>query len=365
MSDSFITLTLRTAKSAPKIVECLNNAGIETKIEKMPQNSDVRIKVRESEAADAIRILEAFPEKLMAKVETKILGTSASLLVPIDFSDSSSTAVKIAFSFAHRLGLTPILLHTYIAPSLKDTFIGSDDAASPGELAEVQMGLQVKRDTIQLMDKFSRTIKENIKEGFLPDIKFSSIVEEGVPEDVIINYCRQFKPSLVVMMTRNISRREEEMVGSVTAEVADSCRVPLLVIPDTYKKLDSDNISSTLFLSNLNQKDFVSMDLFQRYFGFPETNIFVMPVSEQKNGMANRLEAMLSYFNATYTSSKFIKLNYGDTDIKNQIKKLEDLNLGLVIVPDKKRNIFTRLFRPSIPHRILFEKDVPMLVVPV
>ena len=35
------------------------------------------------------------------------------------------------------------------------------------------------------------------------------------------------------------------------------------------------------------------------------------------------------------------------------------------IIPNKKKNIFARLFNPSVAHKILFLTDTPMLVVPV
>ena len=43
----------------------------------------------------------------------------------------------------------------------------------------------------------------------------------------------------------------------------------------------------------------------------------------------------------------------------------QDENIQLIAVPNKKSSIFSRLFNPSIAHRVLFQTDTPMLVVPV
>ena len=43
----------------------------------------------------------------------------------------------------------------------------------------------------------------------------------------------------------------------------------------------------------------------------------------------------------------------------------KDENIQLIAVPNKKLSIFSRLFNPSIAHRVLFQTDTPMLVVPV
>ncbi len=39
--------------------------------------------------------------------------------------------------------------------------------------------------------------------------------------------------------------------------------------------------------------------------------------------------------------------------------------IDLIAVPNKKKNIFARLFNPSLAHKLLFHSDIPMMVVPV
>ena len=41
---------------------------------------------------------------------------SSTLLIPVDFSDSSILAVKVGFSLAYKIGIRPIILHTYLSP---------------------------------------------------------------------------------------------------------------------------------------------------------------------------------------------------------------------------------------------------------
>ena len=37
----------------------------------------------------------------------------------------------------------------------------------------------------------------------------------------------------------------------------------------------------------------------------------------------------------------------------------------LIVVPNRRRNAFSRLFNPGLAHRLLFHTDIPMLVIPV
>ena len=40
-------------------------------------------------------------------------------------------------------------------------------------------------------------------------------------------------------------------------------------------------------------------------------------------------------------------------------------DIRMTIVPNKKTNIFRRIFRPTLAHRCLFQRDLPMLILPV
>ena len=41
----------------------------------------------------------------------------------------------------------------------------------------------------------------------------------------IVEYAKENKPEMIVMGTRGAGKKEKELIGSVTAEVLDSCRL--------------------------------------------------------------------------------------------------------------------------------------------
>ena len=51
------------------------------------------------------------------------------------------------------------------------------------------------------------------------------------------------------------------------------------------------------------------------------------------------------------------------TDDFEKIQKRR--HIDLIVVPNKKKNIFARFFNPSLAHRLLFHSDIPMMVIPV
>ena len=78
------------------------------------------------------------------------------------------------------------------------------------------------------------------------------------------------------------------------------------------------------------------------------------------------MNAMYEYCNNQYPQTKFKYKLFDETDFLNNFELfLKQNEIEMVVIPNKKRNIFTRLFNPSIAHRILFHTDIPMLVVPI
>lgn len=89
---------------------------------------------------------------------------------------------------------------------------------------------------------------------------------EGVPEDAIIEYAKANPPYLVVMGTRSYAKKQEQMIGSVSAEVLDKCLFSVLTIPQDIKV----NIEATdiriHFFTNLEQQDLLALDTMSRIF---------------------------------------------------------------------------------------------------
>lgn len=42
-----------------------------------------------------------------------------------------------------------------------------------------------------------------------------------------------------------------------------------------------------------------------------------------------------------------------------------DRHIDFIVVSNKKKNMFARLFNPSLAHRLLFHADIPMMAIPV
>ena len=78
------------------------------------------------------------------------------------------------------------------------------------------------------------------------------------------------------------SRKEEDLVGSVTAEVMDSCRVPVFAFPENAELISLDAIKRVAYFCNLDQRDIISVDtLIGRLFEYPAIEMTVIPVNDR------------------------------------------------------------------------------------
>lgn len=377
MADRFITLVIHTYDRAVTLRKILESHGIEVKFENLILTganiaSGVRVKINEKDLPLALKITESGESYSMAKVEMKMAGSSGNILIPVDFSSYSILACRVGLELAKRLSLHPVIMHCYVTPYFGGNLALNDglDAEAPdlgNEIMQMQSERDLRKESEKQMAAFRKKVEDAQADGNLPRVKFSTTVSEGVPEEVIAEYCRLTPPALIVMATRGKTKKESDLVGSVTAEVLDNCRVPIFAIPENYHFSSVEAIKDLVFFCNLDQHDIVSVDTLMRMFDYPDVNVTLIPVNERAGkSIANKVEALCEYFKTNYPTARFRCETFQPKSFRAEFEEYVKRNgAELLIVPNKKKNILSRLFNPGIAHKLLFERDMPILALPV
>ena len=269
--DRLITVAIHTYDHAVALKNMLEREGVSAVLHNVNLStpvvsSGVRVRIKEADLPQALSIIEHSEifaaEKDCAKSST---NSEPVILVPVDFSDYSMKAAVMAFDIAYRHKAHIMLLHSFINPALSKRVQLTDSFSF--ELAESQeVGNALMRAARITMDLFESQLRERIKNGEIPPVKFSNLITEGVPEDVINETAKSVSPILIVMGTRGAERKEEELIGSVTAEVLDSCKFPVFSIPENITLEHISDISHLLFFSNLEQEDLLALEAIHRLF---------------------------------------------------------------------------------------------------
>lgn len=380
MSDRFITVAIHTYEKAVALRAILEREGIvvefrNVNIENPVVSSGVRVRIKETDLALALRIIE---NREIFDIAPQFTRTNPSqpIVVPVDFSNRSYAAAASAFFLASYHDTSITLLHTYIDPYVAGALQLTDSMTY--EITDMDSREQIRDTAEAQMRHFTSRLKDMIKQGEVPAVNFRTAIVEGVPEDAISEYVRVNNPFVIVMSTRGPEEKEIDMIGSVTAEVLDRCRVPVLSLPESDDSgVYSMQFSNILFFSSLDQQDILAIDTMHRILSSravqqgqqaPSVTIAVLPV--KKRFMARNIkesaDSLIDYCRNNFKGVTFSISEISSDNTIDDVKALAQSHpFDLIVVPNKKKNIFTRLFSPTLAHRILFVSKEPMLVIPV
>ncbi|MBP3536965.1 MAG: universal stress protein [Muribaculaceae bacterium] len=371
MSSRYITVAIHTYDKALALRALLESEGIKVELNNVNLevpglSSGVRVRIPETDLPLALRIIE---NKELFRLDPSHDGEEKhSILVPVDFSERSFAAAKIAALIAAKKKEGITFLYSYIDPYIAGNVQFSDSLSY--EIGESGAREQMVSNARRLMENFKERFRSAMKKGEIPVVGISQVVVEGVPEDSIIEYAKSSLPSLIVMGTRGADQKESDMIGSVTAEVLDQGRFTVLTVPepaDLAKQLSPTNI---LFMSNLDQDDILAMDTMYRMLSPTNANVSIVHIPKKRrfsdSSADKAMRRLGDYCTANFKNVHFVTVPVRQEDSEKEFAMLNDQNhYDLIVVPNRRKNAFSRLFNPGLAHKILFCSDIPMLVIPV
>ncbi len=358
--NRLITVAIHTFDRAVDLKNTLEEEGIEVKLHNVNLDEKVlgpgvRVRIRERDLAQALQIIES-PETTSSDQRC--------VLLPVDFGKYSLKSVKLGMEYARRYRGRVVLLHSYINERHTMSLpLGSDRYKSPEDDFK-----SIKKNAREQMEEFKKMLMDKIAAGELPKVKIETKVKEGIPEEQILHYAQKYDVSLIVMGTSGTNRRRQNLIGSVAGEVMDACKFPIFTVPIGMPDVGLTDITHVAFFSNLIQQDLISFDRFARLFNMRGVEVTIIPVVDKKDRrlVDQSLQQLVQYCRDHYPECTFkTKRIAAKTFIESFAQFAKDDNVQLIAVPNKKSSIFSRLFNPSIAHRVLFQTDTPMLVVPV
>lgn len=367
-----ITIAIHTYDRAVALKNLLEKEGIPTTLENVnleepTVSPGVRVRISENDLSLALRIIENID--IFASRDINDNYDDNVILVPVDFNDRTMNAVRTAFEIAHMHKLDIKFLHTFIDP--RPTINVQLTPTRNYDTGDDKFRRQLEATAKTRMSHFADRVREMLKAGLLPLVKFTTLVIEGVPEDAIVDYAKEYCPYMIVMGTRCAAQKEADMIGSVASEVLDKCRCSVLTIPETAS-LDLDkNLRNIVFLTNLEQEDILALDSMARIFNDVTSHVDIVPVPGRKRFFEQRNQRESSERLLQYCKENFSRFSFSvrrldiddDVDDVARITTIKDVNL--IVLPHKSKNVFSRFFNPGIAHKILLNADIPMLVIRV
>lgn len=371
-NDRLLTIAIHTYEKAVQLKTLLEGEGIEVVLHNVNLSepivsSGVRVRIKEGDLPLALRIIEN-SEIFILPEKAKNEGHGQIILAPVDFSTYSDQACRLAFDIAARHNAEIVLLHTYAVPERINIPLTPGINIDPGMGGDEIMDEELYQVAKSKLDEYAAKIKDLIKIGDLPPVKFTTEVKASVPEDAINEFAKERKPQLIVMGTRGADKKERDLIGSVTAEVLDSCREPVFTVPEQSAVKSLDDIKEVIVTCNLDQEDILAIDAFARLIPNTPVKVHLVYVERRRWPVSQEsAKLMLEYCRTHYPIASFSFEAISASEATYYFQKLSAPGAPgtVIVIPNKKKNILSRLFNPSLAHKLLFHADIPLMAVPV
>jgi nucleotide-binding universal stress UspA family protein len=366
MKKKLLTIAVLPFVKAHLLKTLLEKEGISCNLEDLnlaegTSSLAVRVQIPEENLEQAFPVLEEFLGKPVNPVSARNDG-ERQILVPVDFSVHSLKAAKIAFDIAQRLKVKMVLFHSYPNPIVYSVPFSDVYAFDTGLMVHLE---NAERTAQSQMEIFLKTLVKHFSKDIWDDIETEYIIKAGDARDDILSYAHQNQVVVVVMGTQGKAGSEYDILGSVTAEIIVSSKVPILAIPAETPENINTSFKKILYATNFDEKDFVAIDKLVRIIEPYKAQIYCVHVghSEEPVWDLARLEGMKDILRSKYNNKTFeCQLIIGE-EILNELQKfISENNIDVLAVTTHKRSMLARIFNPSIARKMLFHTNIPLLV---
>jgi nucleotide-binding universal stress UspA family protein len=260
------------------------------------------------------------------------------ILVPVDFSESSTNALEYAVEMA-KLFDDEIMLLNVISGGMKSLFLSENLKQSLKE------GITLRLENY----------KKNILEKW-PNAKVSVKIEEGKPYKVITKVAEEHKCDSIVMGT-NGANAIEQFVGSTTSRTINVANCPVIVVKERHDKVSFNNIVLPIDLTKSSkQKVNWAIKIAKRY----NSTVHIIMEMDDDEFIKHKISANLKQVenamqeNGVKSVSKLLDdRKYPDNIGMDTIQYAKEIDADLIIIMTQAEGGLAELFVGSYAQQVV------------
>lgn len=268
------------------------------------------------------------------------------IILPTDFSKNARNAIKYAVDVFKDEDVEYYLLNVYREPH----------ATSSSLVSIVDILQKSSEESLQREEKKIRDLFPSMK------LELSTVSRYGDTTMQINKLTQENKVDYIVMGTKGATGLKEVLLGSVTADVIQGVKVPLLAVPDRCAFTGFERIGFAADLKEIKSKENLlpMLDL-ARDFG---SRVEIVTVQREVE-YASEAEAMVGldiHEMLRGIDHQFVRRE-SDEVISGIEGYMRETTPDIMVLIPRKTSLWDRLFKISVTKKVALHAETPLLIL--
>lgn len=368
MKDNIITLATLNYGKAQVVKSLLANEGVECFLEHVnliqgAVSTGVKVRIKEADFKQALIVFDSISESDYETTKPPSKAVKGiKVLVPVDFSEYSQKAVDIAFDWVAQGTGELTLFNAFYSPLSSGLPFGESFVY---DINSDQISFELKEESEKKIQLLKKGLEKRIADEKIENVTVRTELRRGIAEHEILAFSESYNPSLIVMGTRGSDKKAVDLIGSVTAEIIDGAKVPVLAVPESFDYQGLDKLKTVGYLSIFGQSDFQSIEKLSGILGSFDVKVKCAHITSGKNMESDqvKMDGLIDHFNRSKINATLeFKLIQNEDFWVGVESFVQSENIEILSFTTFKRNLISRLLNPSIAKKMLFHSTTPLLV---
>jgi nucleotide-binding universal stress UspA family protein len=277
------------------------------------------------------------------------------LLVPLDFSETSINALRFALRMAAPYGATVKLLHVQGIP-MTDPY-AEQATAEVDAMLEERLHQRLQNLMVQIAaesDEYNKLVDQ---------VPVDSVVRTGFAAGEISRLAGEESADWIVMGTRGAGGISGALFGSVTAAVVGRAERPVLAIPEGAKSRPIRHIACAIEAPLDGGPILRSLD--ELAIRHKADLAFIHVVEERDVAISGTTTHTLAAFKAMESDVSASAKALSGQDVEETLTQYcEENDVDLLVMVREKHPFLQKLIHRSMTRRLAMHASIPLLVFP-
>jgi nucleotide-binding universal stress UspA family protein len=284
------------------------------------------------------------------------------ILIPVDFSDHSTTTYKYAIKIAGNVVPTKLVLHHTYNEQIAIPDPDLDSSFNSSVTLNMRLIEEFKKTSENEMDSLVKEVNQYLIDNNHSNFSVDYNISGGIPSMDITDICEKIKPEFIVMGTQGVGKKEI-FEGSTAKKIMNRANIPVIAVP--MEDIDNNNLR-IMYASNNNKLDYSKIHLLLKLFESVPTEIFIVHFNFEGNRdydtrVITELKEALVREDVTQNLKFFI---VDSSDKENALERFAfDNSINSIAFIAHKSNIFKSLFTDKISKHDFFKLGLPMIAL--